>query len=130
MFEDWKRQLTRRHDPRDLEDSQQPASAARSTATTPRQSGPTPSRTGSVEASMAGFIVWLARHHTSLTQRGRYADAVERFLRWQHDQREHHSSHLEDDYYAHMQRTGSNVAHVVQVRSAIELFRRYLRTTD
>jgi hypothetical protein len=55
---------------------------------------------------------------------------VERFLRWQRDQREHHASHLEDDYYAHIQRSGSNVAHVVQVRAAIDLFRRYLRTPD
>jgi hypothetical protein len=130
MFEDWNWHHTRRGDPRELGQSDQPARVARSTTTTPRQSVPTTSHPGSVEASMAGFIVWLARHHTSPTQRGRYADAMERFLRWQRDQREHHASYSEDDYYAHMQRNGSNVAHVVQVRSAIELFRRYLRTTD
>jgi len=79
---------------------------------------------------MAGFIVWLSRQHSPLTQRRRCADAVERFLRWQRDQREHDAGHLEDDYYAYLQRCGSNVAQVVQVRTAIELFRRYLRTAD
>jgi hypothetical protein len=129
MFEDWKWHHTRRDDPREFGPSDQPARVAPLTTTTP-PAVPGASQPGSVEASMAGFIVWLARHHTSSTQRGRYAEAVERFLRWQRDQREHHASYSEDDYYAHMQRCGSNVAHVVQVRAAIELFRRYLRTTD
>jgi hypothetical protein len=130
MFEAWKWHHTRRNEPRDPEHSQQSARVARSRTTTPRQSVPTAPQPGPVESIMAGFIVWLARHHSSLTQRGRYADAVERFLRWQRDQHEHHASHSEDDYCAHLRRGGSNAAHVVQVRAAIELFRRYLRTTD
>jgi hypothetical protein len=130
MFEDWKWHHTRRDNPRGPEHSEPPARVAQSTTTTLRQSTPTASYPLSVEAIMAGFIVWLAHHHSPLVQRGRYSDAVERFLRWQRNQREHHASHLEDDYYAHMQRSGSNVAHVVQVRAAIDLLRRYLRTPD
>jgi hypothetical protein len=118
---DWKWHHTHRDEPRDPGQSEQSARVASSTTTTPRQSVTTASQPGSVEASMAGFIVWLARHHWSLTQRGRYAEVVERFLRWQRDQREHHASHSEDDYYAHMQRSASNAAHVFQVRAAIEL---------
>jgi hypothetical protein len=130
MFEDWKWHHTRREDPRDLGHSEQPARVARASSTTPQQSAATAVHPLPVEASLGGFIVWLARHHSPAGQRGRCVAEVSRFLCWQRDQREHDVSHLEDDYYTYMQRTGSNVAEVVQARSAIELFRRYLRTTD
>ncbi|MDT7585856.1 MAG: hypothetical protein QOE32_3406 [Pseudonocardiales bacterium] len=109
MFEDWKWHHTRRDNLRDPEHAEQPARVAQSTTTTPRQCTPTVSYPLSVEAIMAGFIAWMAHHHSPLIQRGRYADAVERFLRWQRNQRERHASHLEDDYYAHMQRAGSTL---------------------
>jgi hypothetical protein len=47
---------------------------------------------------------------------------MERVLRWERDQREHLTCHLEDDYYAHIQRFDSNVAHLVRARTAIEPF--------
>ena len=84
----------------------------------------------SVEATVAGFIVWLAHQHSPLTRRRRSADAVERFLRWQRDQRERGASHVEDAYYAQLQRSGASLAQIVQARTAIDLLRRYLVTTD
>jgi hypothetical protein len=89
MFEDWKWHHTRRDNPREPEHSEQPGRVAQSTTTTPQESTPAASYPLSVEAIMAGFIVWLAHHQSPPVQHGRYADAVERFLRWQRDQREH-----------------------------------------
>jgi hypothetical protein len=130
MTEGRKLHVSRRDDPRDLGHSERSACVVRLTTTTPEESMPTASLRLPVEAIMAGFIVWLAHQHSPVTHRPRCADAVERFLRWRRDQREREVSHLEDEYYAQMQRSGANLAHVVQVRAAIELFRRYLRTTE
>lgn len=89
-----------------------------------------PAGPAAVEATVvAGFIVWLARQHTPFDQRQRCPDIVERLLRWQDGQREQGDSYTEDTYYAQMTLCGASDAQVNDVRAAIGLFRRYLRTT-
>jgi hypothetical protein len=83
----------------------------------------------SIEETMAGFIVWLARRRAPLVQRRRCVDSVELFLRWQHDQCEQGESHCgEDTYYAEMRRAGADDAQVTDVRTAVGMFRHYLIT--
>jgi len=85
----------------------------------------------SVEATIAGFIVWLAHRHSPLINRQRYATAVERFLRWQREQRtQDQPSCTEDAYCAQMRRCGASDAQVSETRTAIGVFRHYLITAD
>jgi hypothetical protein len=65
MFEDWKWHHTRRDAPRDPKHSEQAGYVAQSTTTPPRPNTSTASYPLSVEAIMAGFIVWLAHHHSA-----------------------------------------------------------------
>jgi hypothetical protein len=80
----------------------------------------------SVESTVAGFIVWLARQRSPFNRRHQCPDIVERFLRWQHDQREQGNSYTDDTYCAQMSRCGANEVQVNEARAAIGLFRRYL----
>jgi hypothetical protein len=86
----------------------------------------------SVESSVAGFIVWLARQRSPIDQRRHCPDTVERFLRWQrqHCERDQGSCHTENDYYAQIRRCGAVDAQVDEARTAISLFRRYLLASD
>jgi hypothetical protein len=91
---------------------------------------PTATSPPSIEAAMAGFIVWLARRQAPLVQRRRAIEAVELFLRWQHEQREHGEPRRgEDAYYAQMSDAGDD-AQVTETRTAIGIFRHYLICTD
>lgn len=84
----------------------------------------------SIEATMAGFIVWLARRRAPVVQRRRCIEAVELFLRWQHDQRERGEPRCsEDAYYAELRQAGAG-AHESEVRAAVGMFRHYLLTVD
>ena len=84
----------------------------------------------SVESTVAPFIVWLARHRSPLDHRHHCPDTVERFLRWQHCQRDQGNSHAEHDYYVQLRRCGAGDTQVDEVRTAITLFRRYLIASD
>lgn len=85
----------------------------------------------SVETTVAGFIVWLARRQPVLVQRQRCAASVEVFLRWQRVQRERGESRCtEDAYYAELCNHGASSAHITEARTAIGLFRHYLISTD
>jgi hypothetical protein len=64
----------------------------------------------SVEATVAGFIVWLARQHIPFDQRQRCPDIVQRFLRWQHGQHEQGNSYSEDTYCTQMTLRGASAA--------------------
>jgi hypothetical protein len=84
----------------------------------------------SVESTVAGFIVWLARQRSPLNDRHQCPDILERFLRWRQDQRDQGNSATEDAYYTQLNRCGANEAQVAEARAAIELFRRYLLTSE
>jgi hypothetical protein len=85
----------------------------------------------SIEATVAGFIVWLARRRAPLVQRRRCVDSVELFLRWQHGQRERAEPRCgEDTYYAQMRHTGADDAQITEVRTAVGMFRHYLITAE
>ena len=85
----------------------------------------------SVEATVAGFIVWLARRQPVLAQRQRCAGSVEVFLRWQRVQRERGEARCtEDAYYEQLSDLGATNAQVTEARTAIGLFRHYLISTD
>jgi hypothetical protein len=85
----------------------------------------------SIEATVAGFIVWLSRRRVPLVQRRRGADEVERFLRWQRDRRESGESRVsEDAYYADLRHRGIGEDQITEVRTVIGMFRHYLITDD
>ena len=83
----------------------------------------------SLEATIAGFIVWLARQHAPLPGRRHCPNMVERFLRWQHLRRERGEDYTEDAYCAELHRAGASSAEIAPIRAAIAQFRRYLQTT-
>jgi hypothetical protein len=85
----------------------------------------------SIEATMAGFIVWLSRRRAPLVQRRRCVDSVELFLRWQHHQRERGETRCSEDiYYVDMRHAGADDAQITELRTAIGMFRHYLITAD
>jgi hypothetical protein len=84
----------------------------------------------SVESTVAGFIVWLARQRGPLDRRHRCSDTVDRFLRWRHDQRTLGASYTVSDYCTQLQRRGANEAQLEQTLAAIALSRRYLLAAD
>jgi hypothetical protein len=79
-----------------------------------------------LDATIAGFIVWLARQHSPLPARSHCPNTVERFLRWQHAQRDRGTDHTEDAYCAELHRAGASDAEVATTRDTIGKFRRYL----
>jgi hypothetical protein len=81
----------------------------------------------SLDAMIAGFIVWLARQRAPLPGRSHCPNTVERFLRWQHLQRERGADHTEDAYCAELRRAGASSAEITPIRASIEQFRRYLQ---
>ncbi|HEX4362026.1 MAG TPA: hypothetical protein VH141_31130 [Pseudonocardia sp.] len=82
-----------------------------------------------LDAMIAGFIVWLARQRTPLPGRSHCPNTVERFLRWQHLQRERGADHTEDAYCAELRNAGASHAEIAPIRASIAQFRRYLQTT-
>jgi hypothetical protein len=84
----------------------------------------------SVESTVAGFIVWLARQRSPFNDRHQCPDILERFLRWRQEQRDQGNSDTEDAYCAQLNRCGANAAQVAEARAAIGLFRRYLLTSE
>ncbi|HEV7790293.1 MAG TPA: hypothetical protein VGP05_14900 [Pseudonocardia sp.] len=85
---------------------------------------------GALDATIAGFIVWLARQHSPLPGRSHSPNTVERFLRWQHTQRDRDAAHTEDAYCDELRRRGASDAEVATIRETIGKFRRYLLATD
>jgi len=83
-----------------------------------------------LEATIASFIVWLARQRAPLPGRCHSSTTVERFLRWQQVQRDLGTDHTEDSYCAQLRRTGAGDAEVATIHAAIDQFRRYLRTAS
>lgn len=83
----------------------------------------------SLDAMIAGFIVWLARQRAPLPGRSHCPNTVERFLRWQHLQRERGADHTEDAYCAELRGAGASHAEIAPIRASIAQFRRYLQTT-
>lgn len=84
----------------------------------------------SIEATVAGFIVWLARQSPPPDQRQYCPTHVERFLRWRYEQQTQGASHDAGSYYARMGRSGEQEARIAEARTAITLLRRYLLSTD
>jgi hypothetical protein len=57
-------------------------------------------------------------------------DTVERFLRWQHRERDQGSCHAEHENNAQMRCSGAGDTRVNEARTAITLFRQYLIASD
>jgi len=83
-----------------------------------------------LEATIASFIVWLARQRAPLPGRCHSPNTIERFLRWQQLQRDLGDDHTEDSYCAHLRRHGASDAEVATTRAVIDQFRRYLHSTS
>jgi len=84
----------------------------------------------SIMAANTDFIVWLAHQHLSISERSRICpNAVECFLRWQRDQREHGHAHTENAYYDELRESVTPTDQIDTTRATISLFRRYLRTS-
>jgi hypothetical protein len=80
-----------------------------------------------IEEIVAGFIVWLAYQRPGPDRRLRCPVMVERFLRWQRQQREHQQPSCLDDYIAQLRRHGASGIQVTQVEQAVQLLERYLQ---
>jgi hypothetical protein len=84
----------------------------------------------STESTVARFIVWLARQRPAADERRYCAERVERFLRWQCQQRDRGSDHSEEAYYAQLSQSGAGDIQVNEARASIERLRQYLRAAD
>jgi hypothetical protein len=83
-----------------------------------------------VETSMASFIVWLAKQRESRPVRARCPGEVERFLRWQRDQREQDQDVSPDAYLAERQSSGAGASEIAVASDSIAHFQRYLLARD
>jgi hypothetical protein len=80
----------------------------------------------SVDASVAGFIVWLARQRLSGDERRYCPERVGRFLRWQYQQHDQDGESDEAAYYAYLSQAGASDIQLTDARAAIGLFGQYL----
>ena len=83
-----------------------------------------------VEASMASFIVWLARQREALAVRTQCPSEVERLLRWQRAQREQDGDSRVDAYLSERRARGASNGEIAVAAEAIERFQRYLLASD
>jgi hypothetical protein len=83
-----------------------------------------------VEASMASFIVWLARQHQPLSVRTQCPREVELFLCWQRDQRKQECVASVDAYLSERRTRGASDGEINIASDAISHFQRYLSAED
>jgi hypothetical protein len=83
-----------------------------------------------VEASMASFIVWLARQREPLPVRTQCPGEVEPFLRWQRAQRELDGDSRVEAYLSERRALGASNGEIAVTSEAIERFQRYLLARD
>jgi hypothetical protein len=80
----------------------------------------------SLEASIASFIVWLARQREPLAVRTQCPSEVERLLHWQRDQRERGRDFSADAYLCSRRARGASDGEIAVAAESIGHFQHYL----
>lgn len=81
-----------------------------------------------LDATVAGFIVWLAHQNPPHDERTYCPAHVERFLRWRHEQQAKGAQDDAEAFFIHLRLEGQPEVRVAEARTAIALLRQFLRS--